>query len=261
MKVSNPRIYGKSAYRIAVINGGPGASGYMAPVARELSKTRGVLEPLQTKDSIDGLKEELYKILHEHAEFPVILIGHSWGGFLSMILAVQYPELIKKLIFVSTGPFEDKYVSSIKDTRNQRLREVDKNMIKKLEDELILNHQENLQTLKKLGNLTSKADSYDPIPSKSEVIEYDHLIFSKVWGETIEMRSHGGFMDIIKKISHSVIAIHGDYDPHPYQAVKEPFSKYVREFRFFLLEKCGHYPWLEKLAKDRFYEILDEVLN
>jgi hypothetical protein len=35
--MKNLRIYGKAPFNVAVIHGGPGAVGEMAPVARELS--------------------------------------------------------------------------------------------------------------------------------------------------------------------------------------------------------------------------------
>jgi hypothetical protein len=44
--MNNLRIYGTAPYRLAVIHGGPGAPGEMAPMARELSPNIGVLEPL-----------------------------------------------------------------------------------------------------------------------------------------------------------------------------------------------------------------------
>jgi len=44
--MQNFREYGKAPFKTAVIHGGPGGSGEMAPVARELSSTRGILEPL-----------------------------------------------------------------------------------------------------------------------------------------------------------------------------------------------------------------------
>jgi hypothetical protein len=57
--MKNQRVYGKAPYRVAVIHGGPGAPGEMAPVARELSVMRGVLEPLQIMTTIEGQVEEL----------------------------------------------------------------------------------------------------------------------------------------------------------------------------------------------------------
>lgn len=234
----------------------------MAPVARELSKTRGVLEPLQTQASIDSLTEELYAVMNEQAQLPVILIGHSWGGFFSIIFTDKYPHLVHKLIIIGSGPFEDKYVPLIKETRYSRLTNEEITEVQKLEIEFRSNEpNKNFKLLERLGNLTSRADSYDPIPSNSEVIQYDSEIHMKVWGEAVELRKKGKFVDMIKNISCPVVAIHGDYDPHPYKAVKEPFTKYVKSFKFVLLEKCGHYPWLERNAKEEFYHILNNVFT
>lgn len=52
--MENLRIYGQSPFTLAVIHGGPGAGGEMAPVARELASARGVLEPIQTATSLEG---------------------------------------------------------------------------------------------------------------------------------------------------------------------------------------------------------------
>jgi len=46
------RKYGKTPFKVAVVHGGPGAAGEMAPVASELVSVCGVLEPLQTASSL-----------------------------------------------------------------------------------------------------------------------------------------------------------------------------------------------------------------
>src|SRR5437763_953732 len=105
--MTNLRKYGQPPFNIAVIHGGPGAPGSVASVARELSNAYGVLEPLQTKDSLDGQVEELRQVLSDNADLPVIMIGHSWGAMLSFVVAARHPSLVKKLILVSSGVFLD----------------------------------------------------------------------------------------------------------------------------------------------------------
>jgi pimeloyl-ACP methyl ester carboxylesterase len=58
-----------------------------------------------------------------------------------------------------------------------------------------------------------------------------------------------------------VVAIHGDHDPHPAAGVQEPLSATLAQFRFILLERCGHRPWIERQARDAFYEALEEELG
>jgi pimeloyl-ACP methyl ester carboxylesterase len=53
-----------------------------------------------------------------------------------------------------------------------------------------------------------------------------------------------------------VVAIHGDYDPHPAEGVRKPLTEVLEDFRFILLKKCGHTPWREQEARDDFFRIL-----
>ena len=64
-----------------------------------------------------------------------------------------------------------------------------------------------------------------------------------------------------KHITCPVVAIHGDYDTHPAEGVKKPLSTALKDFRFILLENCGHKPWMERKARDTFYKILREELR
>lgn len=73
------RIYGNPPFSVVVVHGGPGAPGEMKPVAEELSKNFGVIEPLQTEDSIDGQIEEFNNVIEENATSLIYLIGWSWG--------------------------------------------------------------------------------------------------------------------------------------------------------------------------------------
>ena len=65
---NNFRIYGKPPFSVAVVHGGPGAPGEMKPVAEELSKNFGVIEPLQTASSVEGQIEELKKVIAKRKE-------------------------------------------------------------------------------------------------------------------------------------------------------------------------------------------------
>ncbi len=248
--MQNLRVYGASPYGIAVIHGGPGAPGEMAPVARELSKKHGVLEPLQTETTLEGQLDELKSVLEKNAQLPVVLIGHSWGAFLSCIFTAKYPALVKKLILVGSGPFEQKYAEKIMETRLSRLSEQEqeeaKNILQNLND----------SSYSRFGELMAKADRYNPLEAKNEVIKCNNESFQNAWAEVEKLRKSGELLEMGKNISIPVVAIHGDYDPHPYEGIKKPLSQIVLNFKFVLLKNCGHDPWLEKEAKEKFFEVL-----
>jgi len=253
----NLRLYGNKPFNVAVIHGGPGAPGEMAPVARELSCARGVLEPLQTAASLEGQVKELHTVLREKGNLPIILIGWSWGAMLSFIFTAQYSSFVKKLILIGSGVYQEKYSLDIMKTRLGRLSEDERaellSLTKALSDPAA---RDKNAAMLQLGKIIAKADSYDPLPYDSEVLKCQYDVYQKVWGQASELRNNGKLLELGKDIQCPVVAIHGDYDPHPAEGVKAPLSCILRDFRFILLENCGHHPWLEKTARDEFYNIL-----
>jgi pimeloyl-ACP methyl ester carboxylesterase len=258
--MNNLRIYGTAPYRLAVIHGGPGAPGEMVPMARELSPNIGVLEPLQTADSINGQVAELKNVLEKSGNPPITLIGFSWGGWLSFIFAARHPSMVKKLIFVSSGPFDEKYVAQIMETRFKHLNADEKN------EALLLFSTLDSACMKgnrfiRFGELMDKADSFDSLPHDSETLPGNPDIYQKVWAEASKIRRSRKLLNLGKMIRCPVVAIHGDYDPHPAVGVQEPLSRVLQDFRFILLEKCGHHPWFERQAKQQFYDVLGKEIE
>lgn len=256
------RKYGKAPFNVIVVHGGPGASGQMAAVARELSAKFGVLEPFQTEYSIRGQFRELHELINKLGEPPVKLIGHSWGACLSFIYAANYPSFVEKLILVGAGAFAEKHNSGLMKMRLDRLSEKEKAEAQKL---LVLfndpAHSLKEETFQRFGDLMSKADSFEPITLEKETAEFQAGIFQSVWKEAVALRNSGALLALGHNIQCPVIAIHGDYDPHPLKGVEEPLSQTLGDFRLIKLAKCGHYPWKERYARQKFYRILEKELN
>ncbi len=255
---SNPRKYGNEPFVAVLIHGGPGAAGEMKPVAVELSKYFGVLEPLQTAKTIEGQVQELKEITEQNASLPAILVGYSWGAWLSFIFAATYPLLVKKLFLVSSGPFEDEYTKGMMDTRLGRLNRQERQEAQKLLGQLSDGKSD---VLERFGQLISEADSFRPVPEQDCDVEVRQDIYQDIWPQASELRKSGELFRFGERIRCPVVAIHGDYDPHPADGVKLPLQKTLKDFRFIPLKNCGHKPWVELEAKDRFYELLVREIN
>ena len=231
-------------------------------MARELASIGGVLEPLQVAVTLEGQVGELKAILEKEATLPVTLIGFSWGAMLSFIVAAKHPSLVKKLILISSGPYEEKYTNDIMKIRLGRLGEKEKreavSIMQALEESTV---KGNNSLLVKLAKLMAGSDSYDPVPHESEVLKYQYDVYQGVWRGANQLRSRGQLLELGRKIDCPVVAIHGDYDPHPAAGVEEPLSGVLKEFQFILLQKCGHYPWREREARGSFYEILKKEIR
>ena len=164
--MENIRKYGIGPFSVAVIHGGPGASGEMAPVAKELALVCGILEPLQTSASLEGQLHELLTSIKKHADLPITLIGHSWGAWLSFLFAARYSSFVKKLILIGSGVFEKKYALTIMGTRLNRLNEADKLRVHSLKQALNNSNLENKNAaMAQFGKLMAQTDSFDPYRS------------------------------------------------------------------------------------------------
>lgn len=261
MNMINPRKYGKPPFSIAVLHGGPGSPGEMAPVARELSSDWGVLEPLQTAVSLEGQVQELKMILDENGGLPVTLVGWSWGAMLGYIFTAKYPSRVKKLIVIGSAVFDIKYAAEITKIRFERLSSKERmealGLMEKLSDP---DTSDKDAVMYRFGKLLSKSDSYSAVSYNSEMLKCQYKVFESVWKDAASLRNSGKLLKLGRQIECPVVAIHGDYDPHPAEGVQEPLSGILDDFRFILLKKCGHKPWVERFAKDRFYQILKEEL-
>jgi len=242
----------------------------MAVVAQELCTGLGVLEPLQTAHSLWSQVEELKGLLVASAQLPVTLIGFSWGAWLSFILAACYPALVKKLVLIGSGPFEEKYAARIMQTRLSRLSEEEGRQVKHIF--AVLEGQNNGdrekdRLLASMGKLFSRTDAFDLVdhiefkPGELDPIIPCHAdIYQSVWKEASHLRQTGELLQLGKKILCPVVAIHGDWDPHPAEGVSRPLQAILTRFQFFMLKDCGHKPWIERRAKDKFYSLLKTQL-
>jgi pimeloyl-ACP methyl ester carboxylesterase len=234
-------------------------------VARELAPGWGVLEPIQTVTSLQGQVEELKAVLEEYADLPVVLIGFSWGAWLSYIVSATHPALVNKLILVGSGPYEAEYAERIQETRLSRLSEGERgeyeSIIAMLNDPAA---EGKPAAFARLGALASKTDRYDPIeegPGEPDRVRGQGNVFHAVLREAQELRRSGELLELGRRIACPVVAIHGDYDPHPAAGVQEPLSGVLERFRLILLENCGHKPWIEGQARDEFYRVLKDELS
>jgi pimeloyl-ACP methyl ester carboxylesterase len=260
--MKNLRIYGTPPLNLAVIHGGPGAPGEMAPIARELFSLGGVLEPFQTALTIEAQIKEMADVLEEYGSIPIILIGFSWGAMLSFIFTAWYPQLVKKLILIGSGPYEEKHASNIMKIRMSRLGNNDMvssiQLTKTLDNPSAKNRNEALCSF---GKLMSKADTYDSLPHEDELLDCRYEVFKGVWEEASYLRRSGKLLELGSKIQCQVVAIHGDYDPHPFEGVRDPLSWVLRDFKLVLLKNCGHKPWIERQAKENFLRFLNRKSN
>ncbi|MGI9595606.1 MAG: alpha/beta fold hydrolase [Acidimicrobiales bacterium] len=76
----------------------------IAPLARRFNVVAFPL-PDRRRASMDDLVDDLALLVTEVSRSGAILCGESFGGALSMSLALRYPELVKGLVIINSFPY------------------------------------------------------------------------------------------------------------------------------------------------------------
>lgn len=255
-------VHGSPPYRIAVVHGGPGACGSLARMAEELSRrmNRGVLEPIQAAGTLEELTDELYGQLQTFSPAEqVSLVGHSWGGWLSVLCAAKYPRKVASLVLVGCAPFEDRYVPKILENRLGKLPLGERSCFTRLLEKLSSGASEG--EIRQVEAFVERTDNVCLLPSErdsSGIFRGD--VYASIWEQAADWRTRGLLVGKLEEIVCPVYVIHGQDDPHPLEGVVEPLSRRGVRYQVQVLKNCGHSPFREKDAHADFFLHLASIL-
>jgi pimeloyl-ACP methyl ester carboxylesterase len=170
---------------------------------------------------------------------------------------------VKKLILIGCPPFESKYGDQVIQTRLKRMTNEQRKQVQSLilESQNTKNNKDDFQKLITQFMTIDAYHSIEKISNFSKRVHFDYTIYNTIWQEAEKKRDNGTLLKYGKKITCPVVAIHGDYDPHPREGVQMPLSTVLKDFTFIPVKKCGHRPWIEQYAQTQFYQILLEQLK
>jgi pimeloyl-ACP methyl ester carboxylesterase len=86
----------------------------------------------------------------------------------------------------------------------------------------------------------------------------NYEIYQKVWPEAKALRSSGALLQALQKVTCPITALHGEWDPHP---IDGAFDSLTPLYSGIVLKECGHTPWIERRARDQFFDLLQKELQ
>lgn len=255
------RKYGRKPYRIVVLHGGPGAAGSAAGLAGLIAEKYGVLEPMQSKETIQELEEELREQIDGNCTGKVVLAGHSWGAWLAGLFAERYPDKVEKLILIGCGPLDECYVPQIGERRKANMTPEEAEEFDLIVQCLEKCSAEKEEYLRRLGAICDRADGYQEEDSLQDKADVNGDLYEKVWKEAAGIRKSGTLLKRFSQIDCPMTLIQGEFDPHPAAGVIQPLKDNHVEIKAFVLDQCGHTPWRETYAREAFAQILFSELE
>lgn len=238
--------------------------GSVVPMAHELSRIAGVVEPLQSKFDIAGLIAELRDQLTRVGTGPMTLIGHAWGAWLSGLYAASYPDDVRQVVMVGCPPLDVEYARRVVERRRLKMTQGEWVLFNGLLNRLDKPNENRNWLMEQLRVLLDKTDHYDLIHSGKHrfgKMPVNGDMFVAVWAEAEVLCESGELLRRFKEIRCPLYMIHGDYDPRPMDGVTVPLQANNVPFKRYILPKCGHIPFREKHAAGPFYEILEEIIR
>ena len=255
------REYGTTGLRVVLLHGGPGAAGYLAPVARELSDAFRVIEPFQRGSSDVPLTvarhvADLHEIVERFPEERPALVGHSWGAMLALAYAAAHPGRATSIVLVGCGTFDPVARARTREIREARMTDD----VRRRMDALSREIPDPDRRLRAMGKLMMQLDSFDPIVEKSELVQCDARAHDESWNDMVRLQDEGVYPAAFAAIDAPVLMLHGADDPHPGSMIRASLAPHVRRLEYVEWPRCGHYPWLERHARTAFFATLRGAL-
>jgi pimeloyl-ACP methyl ester carboxylesterase len=233
----------------------------MAPVARALADSYRVVEPFQRGSGSERLTvarhvADLHDVINLHAGgcHPAVL-GASWGAMLALAYAAAHPGSSGPLILVGCGTFDLVARAEMQRTITERMNDEIRARLK------YANQLDPDERLKASVEAVTPIYSYDLLASPHEEETVDARAHQETWDDMLRMQTEGIYPAAFAAIKVPVLMVHGTFDPLPGRLILEGLQPYLPQLDYRELERCGHYPWLEKAAADTFFSLVREWLG
>ena len=102
--------------------------------------------------------------------------------------------------------------------------------------------------------------SYDPLTFPHEEDKVDARAHKETWEDMLRLQTGGVYPASFAAIKVPVLMVHGTFDPLPGPLILKGLQPYLPQLEYRELERCGHYPWLERGAADKFFSLVREWL-
>ena len=219
---------------------------------------RSVRDPVGDMDEMIRSADETLDRLG--IQSPVVVAGHSMGGFVALAYAVEQPGRVKRLLLVSSlsgFPAAARWGfpgSAFHFTHTDYWRIIFWGM-------RLNAGRGDLAMHKKLQNLMEYASYYNKkyfVPEEIAQDDYEQGVpIRTIWSKNMYTRL--SYADRLNEVRSSTLILAGRYDPEAPLQCSEELLQGIPYAGLEVFEHSGHYPFMEESML--FKEIVDDFLN
>lgn len=247
---------------IVIVHGGPGLDqSYLQPQMQELAKhfevifydQRGSGKSLKTKINESYINthqfvDDLERLRIGLGIKKMVLMGHSWGGFLAMYYAVMHPNQVSRLILLDTAPADFKGQLAFENEFSRRTKPI----INEIQP--LFNNQDfeklTAAEIWKLYRTVFSVYFYNPANVDYLTLnasEKSAKSGAKVMNEMIKtwLQPTINLFPYLRKLMVPTLIVHGKQDIIPLWTAQQ-IKKVIPHAQIIILEKCGHFPYIEQ---------------
>jgi len=185
---------------------------------------------------------------------PMVLVGSSWGAMLAACTAAAFPAEVSGVAMVASGTWD-------LDSRAEMKRRIEAQASPMLRDLLQRKSSgEDVSRIEIRCNLSS-AYTFDAVLPEPEALEVDEAGNIETWEDMVRLQREGRYPQELAQIDCPVLMLHGAYDPHPGEMIRDSLLPFIPQLEFRQWDQCGHYPWIEHHAREPFLDALTHWLK
>jgi len=229
-------------------------------------------ENMQTLDQTLGLGAQIAdieRIRQILGEEKLILIGHSWGGFLASLYAAEFPEHVEALILVSPANMlvmpqpeddSDLFASVRAELPADQKAEFDafmdeymdfNSLFEKSEADLVMMNE-------KFGEYYMGIMGSDLEAAETNLPEQGHPGGWMVWAQYISMGQRHDYRPALTIVDVPVLVIHGADDLQS-EAASHMYAEAFPNAKFVVIQEASHFSFEEQ--PEQFAQIVGEFLS
>jgi pimeloyl-ACP methyl ester carboxylesterase len=256
--------------RVLLLHGGPGLGAeYLVTLVEELDGIADIVLPQQRglePSTLEGARDiethvaDSIAVLDHLGWDRAWLMGHSWGSHLALHLAVAHPDRVRGLVLFDTlGAVPDGGRAALSENLVARLRPQERARL----DELVALEASGVddptlpvQFLTVLFPAYSHVYNFVPPPRPLRL----EVPLEGVPDTLASVEAHwaaGTLERGLPRLDLPALLIHGVADPLPSSASVET-AALIPGARLELIERSGHFPWIERRGEIR--QIVEEFL-